>query len=310
MGVKKIVASTCNECKREYPIDNFYMAKGKFMPNKVVLYCKDCCNDMFKEYLKKTGSVELAMWYLCAKLDIPFIKKVFQRTESQVKTYQKNSEKDDEEYNWVLHYMNFLWGSQSLMKGADNWIDFTDTNVTIDEISGIKKSQEALQVKMDKLKLDWGNQDDIEDYNLLIYYYDKYTKNVEFENPQQEDLYRDLCLARLAKRKVEDGRSDEDSTKVQNRILTLMNKLKLDNFDDTKPKTASEKSFFAKIAQIETVKPCELYKEPKKYRDFNKLKKYERDMVLRPLLNTLCNMKDFNIDIDDIEQYNMRDNEE
>ena len=49
----------------------------------------------------------------------------------------------------------------------------------------------------------------------------------------------------------------------------------------------------------------ELYKEPKKYADFNKLRKYEKDMVLRPLLNTLCGHRDFDINIDDIEQYNL-----
>jgi hypothetical protein len=68
---------------------------------------------------------------------------------------------------------------------------------------------------------------------------------------------------------------------------------------------------FAKIAQIEQTKPADLYKEPKKYKDFNKLRKYEKDMVLRPLLNTLAGHKDFNIDIDDIERYNLdKDNGE
>ena len=46
-------------------------------------------------------------------------------------------------------------------------------------------------------------------------------------------------------------------------------------------------------------KPCELYKEPRKYKDFNQIKKYYKDLVLRPLLNTLAGHRDFEIDIED-----------
>ena len=84
-----------------------------------------------------------------------------------------------------------------------------------------------------------------------------------------------------------------------------MERLTLDEFASNRPKTVIEESLFAKIAQIEQTKPADLYKEPKKYADFNKLRKYEKDMVLRPLLNTLCGHRDFDINIDDIEQYNL-----
>ena len=52
------------------------------------------------------------------------------------------------------------------------------------------------------------------------------------------------------------------------------------------------------------------YKEPKKYRDFNKIKMYYKDLVLRPLLNTLVGSKDFNIDIDDVGKYNLDEESE
>ena len=79
--------------------------------------------------------------------------------------------------------------------------------------------------------------------------------------------------------------------------------LKLDQFEENKPKTISEQLMFTKIAQIEQTKPADLYKEPKKYKDFNKIKMYYKDLVLRPLLNTLVGSKDFNIDIDDVGKY-------
>ncbi len=115
-------------------------------------------------------------------------------------------------------------------------------------------------------------------------------------------------MARLKKRKIDEGKDDTESAKqVQDRILQLMNKLKIDEFESNKPKTLSEQLIFAKIAQIEQTKPADLYKEPKKYKDFNKLRKYEEDLVLRPMLNTLCGHRDFNINIDDVERYNLED---
>ena len=129
--------------------------------------------------------------------------------------------------------------------------------------------------------------------------------NIEFENPQQEDLYRDLCLARLEKRKAEQGKIDTDITKIQGRILTLMNKLKLDEFDSAKPKTVSEQLIFAKISEIEEHNSWELYNRQKKYENDSQVRKYLKDLVLRPILNFVCNNKDYNVNIDDVSEYNL-----
>ena len=139
--------------------------------------------------------------------------------------------------------------------------------------------------------------------------YSKYTNNVAFENPQQEDLYRDLCLARLEKRKAEQGKIDTDITKIQGRILTLMNKLKLDEFESTKPKTVSEQLLFAKIPMIESNRAWDIYNKMQEYKLTSKRRKYYKDLVLRPTLNSLANNRDFNIDLSDLEKYNLKDDE-
>ena len=302
----KSIVCYCVQDSREYPSDRFYVHANKTLfPNGYVPYCKDCCNDMLRYYLKKTGTIESAMWYVCARLDMPFIKRVFESALTMKNNAQAKSGKADEEYNFVDYYYNYLWGSQSSKKALEQWESFADSDVSFQEISGITKSDEGIRAQAEKLELDWGYQESEEDYKFLIYTYEKYTKNVNIENPQQEDLYRDLCLARLEKRKAEQGKTDTDITKIQSRILTLMNKLKLDEFESTKPKTVSEQLIFAKIAQIEQTKPADLYKEPNKYKDYSKLRKYMKDLVLRPALNTLVGNKDFNLNLDDTESYNI-----
>ena len=296
---KSSVMCMCIKDGREYPSDRFYEHKNlEIFPKGYVPYCKDCCNDMLQYYLKKTGTIEASMWYVCALLDIPFIKRVFEKTQ------ELNRDTD----KFVETYYNLLWGNRSMKKALDTWESFSDSDVGFEEISTTVKDVEAIKIQRDALELKWGLQESEEDYQYLEYLYDRYTQGV-IKNPYQEDLYRDLCLARLEKRKIEQNKSSSDITKTQARILTLMNKLGIDDFEASKPKSLSEQLMFAKIAQIEMTKPCDLYKEPTKYKDFNKVKKYYKDICLRALKNTLAGTRDFDIDMTNLSDYNLETEE-
>ena len=300
--------SYCLSCRREYPISDFYSTKADsdFLPSGVVPYCKDCTKEIFNKYLEKFGSLEKATYYTCAKLDMPFIKDVYKKAENKKNSYKKNTEKDDSKYDTFKYYYGYLWGASSVEKTTDMWHSFSDSDADISDIDGAKETEKFVKEQVEKLAMEWGEQDSVEDYKFLVYNYNKYTKNVKITTPHQEDLYRDLCLARLEKRKAEEGRIDADITKIQNRILNLMSKLKLDNFADSKPKSLSEQLIFNKIAMIEEHEPAEFYKDPKKWKDVHGARKYMEDMVLRPLMNTLAGTKDFDISMDDIEKYNIR----
>lgn len=298
---KSVTIGYCVLDSREYPSDRFYEHNNtELFPKGYVPYCKDCCNSMLNYYLQKTGTLEASMWYVCARLDMPFIKKVFEKAQSQ----QVKTEK------FIETYYNFLWGTRSMKKALENWESFADSDVSFEEINNTVKDADGIKAQIKELTLKWGNQETEEDYSFLEYLYSKYTNGINIENPQQEDLYRDLCLARLEKRKIEEGKCDTDISKTQARILNLMKTLKLDDFESTKPKTLSEQLMFAKIAQIEMTQPCDLYKEPQKYKDFNKVRKYYQDICLRPLKNTLAGTRDFDIDVDNLQDYQLELKEE
>lgn len=298
---KSVTIGYCVLDSREYPSDRFYEHNNtELFPKGYVPYCKDCCNSMLNYYLQKTGTLEASMWYVCARLDMPFIKKVFEKAQSQ----QVKTEK------FIETYYNFLWGARSMKKALENWESFADSDVSFEEINNTVKDADGIKAQIKELTLKWGNQETEEDYSFLEYLYSKYTNGINIENPQQEDLYRDLCLARLEKRKIEEGKCDTDISKTQARILNLMKTLKLDDFESTKPKTLSEQLMFAKIAQIEMTQPCDLYKEPQKYKDFNKVRKYYQDICLRPLKNTLAGTRDFDIDVDNLQDYQLELKEE
>ena len=281
----------------------FFSSWSPFHSNGKVPYCKECCNKMFQYYLNETKSAKTALYYTLMKIDIPFIKSIYEIVNDRSLSGDKNGKRTPIN---VGTYVNEL---RRYSKNKEIWADFSATDVDITEVDSKIQTAEIKQKEMKQWEIDWGIQDEVCDYEFLNDTFNRYTKGVEFVNPQQEDLYRYLCRDRLLLRKINDNRYNGDETidKVQNRISKTMATLKVDQFESNKPKTASEQSFFAKIAQIEQTKPADLYKEPKKYKDFNKLRQYEEDMVLRPLLNTLCGHRDFDINIEDAERYNLDD---
>lgn len=281
----------------------YFSSWSQFHANGKVPYCKECCNKMFQYYLDETKSAKTALYYTLMKIDIPFIKSIYEIVNERSLSGDKNGKRTPIN---VGTYVNEL---RRYSKNKEIWSDFSATDVDITEVDAKIQTAEIKQKEMKQWEIDWGIQDEVCDYEFLNDTFNRYTKGVEFVNPQQEDLYRDLCRDRLLLRKINDNRYNGDETidKVQNRISKTMATLKVDQFESNKPKTASEQSFFAKIAQIEQTKPADLYKEPKKYKDFNKLRQYEEDMVLRPLLNTLCGHRDFDINIEDAERYNLDD---
>src|SRR5574344_2017931 len=307
----------CSMCGTESLSSDFYEStnphdgyecdnKGNIKRMGYVKICKKHIAQVYLDYLKK-GTMQSAVYFTCALTDTPFIKEVWDRyielrnekiksgkiTPTQLKTY-----------NDFAKYREQL---KAMKKATDDWNDFSATNVDYKDIMGLKKPDIALEAEKDLLVLNLGMQEQMSDYDFLEKTFERYTKGVEFVNAQQEDLYRDLCRDRLSLRKLNDGNynGEESQEVISKRVERTMSKVKVDEFESNKPKTISEQMLFAKIAQIEQTKPADLYKEPKKYKDFNKLRKYEKDMVLRPLLNTLAGHKDFNIDIDDIERYNL-----
>ena len=281
----------------------FFSSWSPFHSDGKVPYCKECCNKMFQYYLDETKSAKTALYYTLMKIDIPFIKSIYEIVNDRSLSGDKNGKRTPIN---VGTYVNEL---RRYSKNKEIWADFSATDVDITEVDAKIQTAEIKQKEMKQWEIDWGIQDEVCDYEFLNDTFNRYTKGVEFVNPQQEDLYRDLCRDRLLLRKINDNRYNGDETidKVQNRISKTMATLKVDQFESNKPKTASEQSFFAKIAQIEQTNPADLYKEPKKYKDFNKLRQYEEDMVLRPLLNTLCGHRDFDINIEDAERYNLDD---
>lgn len=279
-------------------VSDYFASWSDFDEDGLMKYCKKCSENIYKYYFAEYKDEKIALMWCLAKIDAPFIESVY------IDAINKTNKNGELMPLTVSSYISELHKS---VRNKEIYKDFSYTDCNIFELETKGKTQQDKKEELDKYEKDWGKQEEISDYDFLYDTFNRYTQGIEFVNPQQEDLYRDLCRDRLLLRKINDNRysGDESIDKVQNRISKTMATLKVDQFESTKPKTLSEQSMFTKIAQIEQTKPADLYKEPRKYKDFNQLRKYYKDLVLRPLLNTLAGHKDFDIAIDNIEIYNI-----
>lgn len=285
-------------CLGQMKESDFYTSWSNFSDGKVP-YCKSCIQKIFKYYLKETQTEKTALYFTLMKLDIPFIQEIF-----DIVVNKSN-------YNVDKLVGTYIVELQRKTQNKEIWCDFSSSDIELKDIDSKIQTVAERKSELKDLEYKWGIQDCVEDYDFLEDNFKRYTADLEDEDytPSRIDLVKDLCNYRLILRKINDNRYNGEISqeKCQSQISNLLKILKLDNFEEKKPLTLSEQLIFNKIAQIELTKPADLYKEPKKYKDFNKVKKYYEDICLRPLKNCLLGAKDFNIDMENLSQYDLEE---
>lgn len=300
------------KCKGMQKESEFYSSRSplayhpvelKNATNGKIHYCKTCVQKIFEYEFNKSNNMQKAVYYTCQRLDIPFIVDLFDEAilkskGSTVAEVTQVGKKLMGEYIARLNTNKAKYGTK---------IDFSCSDTVLSEIDTSLEEKAKTQKELERFQLDWGLQESVDDYIFLQDRYEQYTEGIEFANAFHPDLYRDLCRDRLILRKILDGRNKEDDiTKVQDRINKLATQLKVNEFRANKQKTASELCLFEKIKMVDENNVMDVYKNPTINVDLNKFRKYQEDLVLRPTLKTLINHRDYDLKLEDLEQYDIK----
>lgn len=285
----------CNGMKKE---SEYYVSWSPFASDGKVPFCKQCVERIFLYFYESSGNtLQSALYYTCQKLDIPFIFEVYQTINNQ-KIEADNADKIINGY--MGRYIRELTTKYRNMK--EIWTDFSATNVDLADIDSRIEGREIKKKEQEAFQLDWGVFEDVEDYVLLEYLFEELTEGKPLTKPQ-EMLYRDLCLARLAKRKAEQSKQEqskgEDVQKIQKQILDLMKTLNIDKFAENKELALIDRMLETRIAIQEKEKPAFHYKDIKTNADFSGRGKYYYNHVWRPFKNVMKDSKEYNIVPDD-----------
>ena len=289
----KPVESFCVGYGRMYPIEDFYKSPNPHHANGVQPYCKECSNQLVNEYLKKYGNMEAAIFYTCADMGVPFIKKMYDSYLNRIKEYKAKS-------YWGNYTMGFQANRSKAEKEA--WKGFDATDVDFRDIASIQKSEKAIQEELKELRYRWGEDKSIQQLQYLESRWSAYVNNKELD-VAQEQLYRNLCLAEL------DIWESRDVDKAIKRQSDMMKALGIDKFEVERRKTDVERMIEYDIWLMENEEPAEYYKDKGMYQDFRGIHAQWVKEIKRPILNLITGSKDYDIEKEDKEEWE-QDNKE
>lgn len=72
------------QCAGMKGISTFYDSWSPFSKGKVP-YCKDCVIKMIQYFIKNGCNMQTTVYYVCQKLDVPFIMEVWEKVNEQIK---------------------------------------------------------------------------------------------------------------------------------------------------------------------------------------------------------------------------------
>ena len=251
-------------------------------------HCKKCLDKIYDYYYKNSNENDkVALYYTLIQENTPFITDIYDKLKPKIGKITPNK------YFTELSKTN---------KNVDLWKDFSASDFKLID------SEAMTDPQIREWEKNWGAQT-IEGYKFLDETYKRYTKDIEKLTVAQKDLIKDLCQYRLMLRQINDSTYNGEMSQkdIQSQISSLLSKLKMDNFEEKKTGTLSEQSMFAINQMIERVDVVDVYGKKKEYEDHIGRRKYYKDMCLRPLLNCLADHKDWDLNIDDVTQYNIED---
>lgn len=256
-------------------------------------YCKECCSKILTKYKKEGHGLEGALYLTSAINNLPYIAEKVEATFDHVTNEAKRGSNVTNIFGTYYSKLKIETSKHHL------WKDFSMTDIDYKDIATHIEKRDIQKKDMEQLELDWGKQSDIENYSLLDYWFEELVEG-RTVTKAEELLYRDLCLARLSKRKIEQYNPEakgenEDVSKVQTQINNLMKLLKIDNFQEKKQESLVERMLESRIAIVEKEKPAFHYQDLKKNEDFLGRGKYFYDHIYRPFKNVLKGSKVYNI---------------
>lgn len=290
---------------------NIFDAKAfnnKAIKMQKVPFCKDCINKLMTKYMSEGHSIEGALYLVCALNNTPYIAEKVKKTFEFVESESKRG-------SMVKNIFGVYYNGLSKEKSKHHlWLDFSSTDIDYKDIASKIEKLEIQKGDIQQLELDWGKQAELEDYSLLDYWFEELVED-RIVSKGEELLYRDLCLARLKKRKIEqynpnsEKEVNDNISKIQTQINGLMKLLKIDNFQEKKQESIVERILESRIAIIERTKPAYHFRDLKKNEDFLGRGKYFYDHIYRAFKNVLTGSKLYNIVPDEEDDRNDEDYE-
>lgn len=270
----------CGHCQR--PLDKQKFYSNPIKPGSLCL-CKECCTNIFKTALEKTGSEGAALWAVCMVNDLPLIREIYEATIQQIEQVVMGRRPTlfITYITLLKEYDEALTGNIDSDMGLFDFVKLGQEDVVKD----IEQEESAeLVAKRERWAKIWGSNYGDDDCEWLDNMFEKYTGAIYDMDTAMEMRYRDLCRLELQ-------RFNGDADKpVFDQIKTLMSMLKLDDFKENK--ISDTEKFIDRWAwRIENESPAEC-EDLEKYKDYAGNESMWKD-ILRTVRNAISGSRDY-----------------
>lgn len=263
-GTEEIKTICCIECGCKNQ-SNFYVSKDKHKKffGKIP-YCKDCIGNIYKAYLTKYNDMNLAIYYMCRKIDSPYIHSAYLGAVDNINNPKSALKGED---SIAKAYMKNLGFSES-----NNWGYTFDDSQGEDLISGLSAYDMYTKVKKDRKIIGDNTNEDLYD---IVEYDTEFLQNkwgifdnddlailessyMDFEDKlggqidevSLEIIVKQICLQSLEIHK--DRTSGNDVSKKVPVLLTLMN---YGGLIEKQKNVTTSRSVGQRIEDIERMRP-------------------------------------------------------
>jgi hypothetical protein len=238
-----------------------------------MIWCKECVNKQYDEYLYKYNNVYSGIYYTCRRFDIPFF---------------------PDKVNWVASQLeddNFKQKAFEIYMQKVFSLHWDEVSVCFDDGATIAPEQfENIEGEENRIKK-WGNFG-TDDLDFLDYELEDWQKTHSCDNKAELTLLKQICIKELDIRKMQ--ADHQDTSKALKDLQDLM---KTASVDPAKANAASigksVDAFGVWVKDIEEKRPAEWFEDQEKYKDMDGFGTYLKNYVWRPIENFLTGARNF-----------------
>lgn len=194
-------------------------------------YCKDCIKGFYDKYMKKYKNTNLAMYYLCRKIDLPYIHTNYTGAIETINNSNSTIYGDDAIIPAYIKGLCFSekngWGSSFDESQGEDQVDGL---VSFDEITKVKRSpsisnkdkdaDDVIEYETDDLIQKWGAFENEDLAYLESEYLDWEDKLKGITDKTTDIMVKQVCLQCLVIKKKRE--QDEDVNKELSSLQTLL----------------------------------------------------------------------------------------
>jgi hypothetical protein len=294
---EKITKCYCRKCMQEKNIKNFYNAVDTFLDsNGKFSICRQCISDIYDGIYAVEKSVEKTIYRMCRMLNVYYAEEAIEMVRKHGNSFA------DKGYEAPVFFGLYL--SKLATIGKTNGItEFTFVeNVNI---SSCESDDEIFEEDddLERIRNFWGRNFDADDLQRLEFKYAEWSDSHTIGSQNERMLLKLICLKELTLEKAMLGGTNSTG-KLEKEYQDLLKTAALAPIQTTESSSGKgHETWGSFVKMIEETEPAEFYKDKKLFSDVDNIDSYLQKFLIRPLKNFVLGARDFNINDDEMDEY-------